>query len=85
MTIAHRWACCMLFPLLLSAAALGAPFGVSPLEPDPILTNLAPEECLLYVTSSGSREGDPASPNQAEQLVAEKEVQELARAVSVLE
>jgi hypothetical protein len=61
--------------------AHAAPLGLPPLPPDLALTHVAPDECLLYVSLGGSGQADPASPNQAEQLLAEREVQDLARAV----
>lgn len=66
--------------LLFAGAAHAAPLGLPPLPPNPVLSQVAPDECLFYLALSGSGGADPASPNQTEQLLAEKEIQELVRA-----
>jgi hypothetical protein len=53
----------------------GIPLGMPPLPEDPIMAQIAPEECLLYMTSAGVATPDPKSANQTEQLLAEPEVQ----------
>jgi len=61
--------------IVLLGGGIGVPLGVPPREPDPVLVNLAPPECLYYTAWVGTAEADAASDNQTEQLVAEPEVQ----------
>jgi hypothetical protein len=60
----------------LSGGQIGLPLGLPPLAEDPVLANIAPEECLVYYSWSGVAEPDPKSKNQTEQLLAEPEVQQ---------
>lgn len=79
MTTTCRRAFFLVAALLFAGAAHAAPLGLPPLPPDPVLSQVAPDECLFYLALGGSGGADPASPNQTEQLLAEKEVQELVR------
>lgn len=63
------------------AGGAGIPLGVPPLPEDPTMAQLAPEECLFYVTSAGVAAPDPKSSNQTEQLLAEPEVEAMVAAV----
>ena len=63
--------------LLLIGSVLTAPLAGPPLPLDPALSAIAPENCILYASSSGVAEADPASPNQTEKLYAEAEVRNL--------
>ena len=60
----------------LSGGHVGLPLGMPPLAEDPVLANVAPERCLVYYSWSGVTDPDPKSKNQAEQLLAEPEVQQ---------
>ncbi len=55
----------------------GFSLGVPPLPETPTLAKIAPEQCVLYVSSAGTATPDPKSANQTEQLLAEPEVQKL--------
>jgi hypothetical protein len=70
-----------LFGLL---GGFGVPLGVPPLPETPLLYNIAPEECLVYMSSSGAAAPDAKSPNQTEQLLAEPEVQRLFAGIETL-
>jgi len=59
--------------MLLGALGVLPQAGV-PLPPDPAVQSAAPEECLLYLSLSGSGKPDPQSTNQIEQLLAEPEI-----------
>ncbi len=59
----------------------GLPLGLPPAELDPVLAQVAPEECLAYFTWSGVAAPDPQSANHTERLLAEPEVQMLVREV----
>ncbi len=63
----------MIFVALFGTGA-GVPLGIPPQEPDPVMANIAPEQCLYYVSWVGMAKPDPESSNQTEQLLAEKEV-----------
>ena len=63
--------------MLLMGGGGGLPLGVPPLPEDPVLSRVAPEECLVYASWSGMATPDAKSKNQTEQLLAEPEVQRL--------
>jgi len=63
--------------LLGLGGGFGLPLGVPPAPEDPLMANVAPQQCLFYTTWAGVAEPDPASKNQAEQFLAEPEVQHL--------
>jgi hypothetical protein len=69
----------MLVILLAGSGAL--PLGVPPEKENPVMSHVAPEECVLYATWSGMAQPDPASPNHTEQLLAEAEVRQFAAAI----
>jgi hypothetical protein len=58
---------------LLGGAGL-APGG-PPLPLDPVLSAIAPEECLWYASSAGQAPADANSSNETERLLAEPQVQ----------
>ncbi|MHB1036427.1 MAG: DUF1559 family PulG-like putative transporter [Pirellulales bacterium] len=62
--------------MLIMGSGVGLPLGIPPAPEDPVVSRVAPEECLFYASWSGMAKPDPASRNQTEQLLAEKEVQE---------
>ena len=57
------------------------PLGVPPEKENPVMAYVAPDDCVVYATWAGMAAPDPASPNHTEQLLAEAEVQEFAKAV----
>lgn len=67
-----------IFAWLFVIGGVGVPVGVPPLPEDPATTNIAPEKCLVYVSSAGTAVADPTSANQTEQLFAEPEVRRMA-------
>ncbi|MBN2023722.1 MAG: DUF1559 domain-containing protein [Pirellulales bacterium] len=62
--------------LLAMGSGAGVPLGIPPGPEDPVMSRVAPEQCVFYLSWSGMAQPDPASPNHTEQLLAEKEVQE---------
>src|SRR5271166_5968144 len=60
---------------LLTFGGGGLPLSLPPLPEDPVMASVAPNECLWYLSWSGSAKADSASKNQTEQLLAEEEVQ----------
>ena len=60
--------------LLVLGSGMGVPLGIPPAPDDPVMARLAPETCLFYTTWSACAAANPASRNQAEQMLAEPEV-----------
>ena len=61
--------------LFVLLSSFGLPLGVPPLPETQLISKIAPEECLFYMSTSGMATPDPKSQNQTEQLLAEPEVQ----------
>jgi hypothetical protein len=61
--------------LLLGGGGLPIPLSLPPLPEDPVMASVAPEDCLWYLTWSGSAKPDASSKNQTEALMAEEEIQ----------
>jgi len=68
--------------LMLIFGGMGVPLGMPPGPEDPMMANVAPEECLLYLSWAGVAKPDPKSANQTEQLLAEPEVQRMFAALA---
>ncbi len=64
--------------LLFFGGEAGLPLGLPPAPEDPVLSRIAPDDCLAYFSWSGVAEADAKSKNQTEQLLAESEVREFA-------
>jgi len=72
----------VLFSVLAFAInGLGLPLGIPPAPEDPVMSAVAPPQCLAYVTWAGTAAPDSKSTNRTEQLLAEPEVQKLIGAV----
>ena len=69
------------FPLLLLFGGFSLPLGLPPLPEDPVISRVAPEECLAYISWAGTATPDAKSTNHTEQLLAEPEVQKLLSAI----
>ena len=67
--------------MLLLGGQVGLPLGMPPLPEDPVLSHVAPEECLLYFSWSGVAEPNAKSKNQTEQMLAEPEVKQFIETV----
>lgn len=65
---------------LMMIGGAGA-IGGAPLPLDPTLSAIAPEECLWYASFAGQGPADPKSKNHTEQLFAEPQVREFAKAI----
>ena len=72
----------MLSVMLVAGGLSGLPLGIPPVEPDVRMSQVAPEECLLYVSWSGMAEPSADSANHTEQLLAEPEVQRFINEVT---
>jgi len=70
--------------LLALGGGMGLPLGIPPAAEDPLLAKVAPEECLYYMSWSGTATPDPNSTNHTEQLLAEPEVQHLVAEIQQL-
>jgi hypothetical protein len=60
--------------IIMTGIGIGMPLGVPPQQPDPMLANIAPAQCLYYATWVGMADPDPASANNTERLLAEPEI-----------
>jgi hypothetical protein len=60
--------------LLSLGSGLGVPLGIPPGPDDPVISRVAPEDCVFYTTWAASAPPDRRSKNQAEQMLAEPEV-----------
>jgi hypothetical protein len=67
--------------MLLLGGQVGLPLGLPPLPEDPVLSHVAPDECLLYFSWSGVAEPDAKSKNQTERMLAEPEVKQFIETV----
>jgi hypothetical protein len=68
------------FPLwitLMMGGGAGLPLSLPPLPEDPMLARIAPAECLVYTSWSGTAVADAKTTNQTEQLLAEPEVRDM--------
>jgi hypothetical protein len=72
-----------MFSVMLVAGGLsGLPLGLPPAEPDIRMAQVAPEECLVYLSWSGMAEPSADSANHTERLLAEPEVQRFIKEVT---
>lgn len=61
-----------------SGGGLGSlPLAMPPGEPDPVMSHVAPEDCLVYLSWSGTDKASADSENRTEQLLADPEVRHL--------
>lgn len=68
--------------MLIAGGMSGLPMGLPPAEPDIRMSQVAPEECLFYLSWSGMAEPSADSPNNTERLLAEPEVQRFIKEVT---
>jgi hypothetical protein len=61
---------------LTLGSGMGIPLGIPPAPDDPVMARIAPRDCVFYTTWSASAPANPASKNQAEQMLAEPEVRQ---------
>ena len=75
----------MLVVAAISFSAAGSgwslPLGIPPAAEDPVMQQIAPPQCLAYVTWSGTAQPNPQSSNQTEQLLAEEEMRQFGAAL----
>jgi type II secretory pathway pseudopilin PulG len=69
------------FLFLFGFGGLGLPLGMPPAPEDPLLANVAPEECLFYASWAGMAAPNPQSSNPTERLLAEPEVRQFVAEV----
>ena len=62
--------------MFVSSVALALPLGTPPAAADPVMLQVAPQECLYFINWSGRGKPDPASQNATERLLAEQEIQQ---------
>lgn len=59
--------------ILLILGSFGLPVGMPPAAEDPLLTKVAPAECLAYTSWAGTGPVNPGSTNSTEKLLADPE------------
>lgn len=64
----------LLMVLLFGGGALNLPVGLSPEAEDPKMSQVAPEQALIYMTWAGTAEADGKSANATERLLADPQV-----------
>ena len=64
----------LFFPLIVSSGFGGLPLGMPPLSEDPLISRVAPKQCLWYMSSSGTATPQADSNNATERLLAEPEL-----------
>ena len=67
--------------LAADPAARGLPFSVPPGPEDPVISRVAPPQCLFYANLTGTGVPSPSSRSETEKLLAEPEVQEFLKAI----
>jgi hypothetical protein len=67
----------MVIVMALGMGGLGMPLGMPPTPEDPLLSKVAPEECLWYMSWAGTAEPNAESTNHTEKLLAEPEVRQM--------
>ena len=75
MVFAHWLVMLMLF----SGSPLNLPLSLPPLPADPLISNVAPEQCVWYMSLAGVDQANPGSKNKVEQLLAEEDVQQFTK------
>jgi hypothetical protein len=60
--------------LLSLGSGMGVPLGIPPGPDDPVISRVAPEDCVFYTTWAAMAPATVHSKNQAEQMLAEPEV-----------
>jgi len=70
--------------LLALGGGLGLPVAMPPGPEDPALAKAAPEQCLFFASWAGTAKPNATSKNQAEQILAEPEIQRFAVQVELL-
>jgi hypothetical protein len=72
----------LLMMLVFSGSPLNMPLSLPPLPEDPVLSHVAPEQCVWYMSLAGMDKASATSKNQAEQLLAEADVQNFVRSLT---
>lgn len=70
--------------LVLLTGNPGVPLGIPPAEADPNMARVAPEECLYYVSWTGTLSPDPNSENLTEKMLAQDEMQHLIKRLEAM-
>ena len=64
--------------VLASGGGLGSlPLSMPPADPDPVMSHVAPDDCLVYLSWSGTADASADSENRTELLLADPEVRRL--------
>ena len=71
----------VLFQALSGLNGGQVPIGMPPLPEKSVVSRVAPEECLLYMSMSGRATPEATSSNKTEQLLAQPQVQALIKSI----
>ncbi|MEX2214078.1 MAG: hypothetical protein WD768_08125 [Phycisphaeraceae bacterium] len=71
----------MLILLLGGGGGINLPVGLPPTPEDPKMAQVAPAECIAYITWAGTADADPKSANRAERILAEPQVRHLFKTI----
>lgn len=74
----------VLFQALSGMNGGQAPIGMPPMPEKAVVSRVAPDECLLYMSMSGTTAPDAASANKTEQLLAQAEVRALFASIDAV-
>ncbi len=69
----------VMFMGMMMSGLWGVPLGLPPAPEDPVMQNVATEQCLFFSTWSAVAKPDAASSNLTEQMLAEPDVQRFAK------
>jgi hypothetical protein len=64
----------LIIPLMFGGGGFGLPLGMPPAPEDPMMSKVAPEECIFYASWAGAAKVDPAA-NPTEKWLAQEPVQ----------
>ena len=75
---------CLVATIALAAdpGLKGLPFGIPPAPEDPVISHVAPPQCLFYVNWAGTASPSASSSSETEKLLSEPEVQEFFNGLS---
>ena len=71
----------MLILILGGGGGIQLPVGLPPTPEDPKMAQVAPADCIAYITWAGTADADPNSANRAERILAEPQVKHLFKTI----
>ena len=75
-----------LLTLVFGGGLTGLPVGLPPAEPDPVMSQVAPDDALVYIAWNGTTEADGDSENNTERMLADPKIKRLiAQVIEAIE